>query len=118
MGRRARERDSSSQNAKRFVERCELGLAKSSVPVKVGARSRPARSRQEAVLRRKSSGINPLPLNPASSHSLRRNSGSRNYHERVVGGRSTFRSPDAALESKNEGIYFWRAKRDSHHRPA
>ena len=50
MGRRAQERDSSSQNAKRFVERCELGLAKSSVPVKIGARSRPARSRQETVL--------------------------------------------------------------------
>src|ERR1700730_2615822 len=53
-----------------------------------------------------------------NSYLTRRDSGSRNYHEGVVGGRSTFRPPDAALESQDEGIHLWRAQRDTHHRPA
>src|ERR1700730_5042060 len=53
-----------------------------------------------------------------NSYLTRRDSGSRNYNEGVVGGRSTFRPPDAALESQDEGIHLWRAQRDTHHRPA
>src|SRR5215469_14984802 len=39
----------------------------------------------------------------------RRYFGSRNHDEGASGGRSAFRSPDAALEPENEGVHFRRA---------
>src|SRR5215467_5360922 len=89
-------------------------------------RSRPARSRQKAAARRCSGGFTPPSrgVNPRlqsaakSSYSIRRKLGSRNHHERAAGGRSSLRSPDAPLESENEGIHFRRAQRHSHHRSA
>src|SRR5208337_150972 len=41
-----------------------------------------------------------------NSHLLRRNSGSRNYHEGAAGGWRSFWPPDAPLEPQNEGIHF------------
>jgi len=52
----------------------------------------------------------------ANSYPIRRKLGSRNYHERVAGGRSSLRSPDAAMEPENEGVHFRRTQRHPHYR--
>ncbi len=77
--RRARERDSSSPSGNRLAERRRReSAANSGVAVKVAtSRSRPARSRQEAVPRPAEAGAKiRLLQNPVSSYSLRRKSGS------------------------------------------
>ena len=37
------------------------------------------------------------------------------FDERIAGGWCSLWPPDQALESKNEGVYFWRAQRNLYH---